>query len=457
MAHSLSHNGGFARIIGSPKADTRGAEHAQSTSVGFCVGSRRSHQSELGEEATRKASLQVRAKQRAAGLAPPSRGRPDPASSLACAGTGGDRYGQRLRFVCETGRSVIGFLTVSPVPEVDCGFVSSTARTLRCLRISFACAMAALSGVSPRPSIAGAPDAGSTPAPAQAQVLTTIGGPSYAYELVLDGCGRASRHAGAPATCAMKVRLLVGGKVADSATFGEPACGPARPTSVDGLFGVSLDTPGWATAGPGCDEAMAAKAVRVGPNEVGLLVTQRDGGEHVGHQHWFFVNRGGKLFAAWSPASDNRSGFDARVVSAPGGAYEDLALIDVVGVDGDADQAIERVVVRRLHWDAQSGGMVVSAMPDPDFPLYLVFVGPFRTAAAAREAGDPRYPKCSVPFRALPASLFPGLGLRGVLRGAVFTSREEAEVAKGAAGPCPPALRTKIIEYVPKVEYEPRK
>ena len=157
----------------------------------------------------------------------------------------------------------------------------------------------------------------------------------------------------------------MGGKVADSATFGEPACGPARPTSVDGLFGVSLDTPGWATAGPGCDEAMAAKAVRVGPNEVGLLVTQRDGGEHVGHQHWFFVNRGGKLFAAWSPASDNRSGFDARVVSAPGGAYEDLALIDVVGVDGDADQAIERVVVRRLHWDAQSGGMVVSAMPDP--------------------------------------------------------------------------------------------
>lgn len=113
--------------------------------------------------------------------------------------------------------------------------------------------------------------------------------------------------------------------------------------------------------------------------------------------------------------------------------------------------------MRRLHWDAQVGRIEVSVMPDPDFPLDVVFVGPFRTATAAREAGDRRHPKCSVPFRALPASLFPGLGLRGVLRGAVFTSRAEAEAARGAAGPCPPALTPKIIEYVPKVEYEPRK
>lgn len=213
--------------------------------------------------------------------------------------------------------------------------MSSTAIALTGFRISIAAAMAALSGLSPRPSVAAAPAAGSTPAPVQ--VLTTIIGPSYAYELVLDGCGRAAPAAAATAACAMKVRLLVGGKVGDSAAFGQPACGPARPTSADGLFGVALDTPAWATSGPGCDEAVAARAVRVGPHEVGLLITQRDGGEHVGHQHWLFVNRGGKLFAAWSPDSDSRSGFEARVVSAPGGAYDDLALIDVVGVEGDAD------------------------------------------------------------------------------------------------------------------------
>jgi hypothetical protein len=53
-------------------------------------------------------------------------------------------------------------------------------------------------------------------------------------------------------------------------------------------------------------------------------------------------------------------------------------------------------------------------MPDDDYPLFFAYVGPFKSIAAARDAGDRRYPACAVPFGILPAGLFPGLGLGGV-------------------------------------------
>lgn len=285
------------------------------------------------------------------------------------------------------------------------------------------------------------------------EILATFDGPSYSYELAVDRCAATRGVEG----CPMRVRLLAAGNVKDSVIFGEHACGAPARTAVDSLFGVASDTPAWSTTGRGCAVGVAARPVRVGPNEVALLVTQRQGLEHVGRKHWLFTARGGKVMSAWT-SDDEGAGtaLDVRIVASPRDATEDVAVIDVLPLEGDADGVAERITVRRQHWDAASGRIVASLMPEPDYPLYLAYVGPFKSVAAARDAGDHRHSACTIPFGIVPATLFPGLGLRGYLRGAVLTSREEADARKAAAGPCPAGLTPKIIEYVPKLEYSAR-
>ena len=254
----------------------------------------------------------------------------------------------------------------------------------------------------------------------------------------------------------MRVRLVAAGKVLDSAAFGLKACGEPSRTTVDKLFGVASDTPAWSSSGPGCSVGVAARPVRVAANDVALLVTQRQGWEHVVRKHWLFTARGGKLIGAWSADDEAESDLDVRVVESPSGTTEDVAVIDVIKVEADPDGVAERIRVRRLHWDATIGRIIAVAMPDEDYPLFLTYVGPFKSVSVARNAGDSRHPACIIPFGIVPAALFPGLGLRGFLRAAVLTNRAEAEAKKTEAGQCPAALIPKIIEYVPKIEFSRR-
>ena len=98
------------------------------------------------------------------------------------------------------------------------------------------------------------------------------------------------------------------------------------------------------------------------------------------------------------------------------------------------------------------------ALPDADFPLYLSYLGPFKTAAAARALGAGGPATCALPSKILPGALFPGLRLTGYLRADVVGSAIEVEdrAAASKAGKCPPALDPKAIEYVPRLEFSPR-
>ena len=104
---------------------------------------------------------------------------------------------------------------------------------------------------------------------------------------------------------------------------------------------------------------------------------------------------------------------------------------------------MEQILTRRLHWDAAQSGLVVSTLPEGDFPLHLAYAGPFKTIPAARGAALNPPGDCQVIMRVLPGALFPGLGLRGYLVGQVFVTRKEAEEKAKESGSCPAAFRTK--------------
>jgi hypothetical protein len=41
---------------------------------------------------------------------------------------------------------------------------------------------------------------------------------------------------------------------------------------------------------------------------------------------------------------------------------------------------VEQILSRRLHWDATQSGLVVSTLPEGDFPLHLAYAGRSRPA-----------------------------------------------------------------------------
>jgi hypothetical protein len=294
----------------------------------------------------------------------------------------------------------------------------------------------------------GLAQAAPAPAPVPTQTLIMFDGANATFELAVDHCGEQ--------TCPIRLRLVAAGKVLDSVAFGEKACGEMSPKRVDWMFGVASGTPAWDSSWRKCSVGVAAQGMRIAPNDVAVLVTQRHGWEHTIRQHWLFAARAGKLIVAWSSDAEGKYDLDVRVIDSPDGTTEDVTTTQVIN-DEDAPNGLpERIRIRRLHWDAGVGRIVALPMPDEDYPLFLAYVGPFKSVAAARDAADRRHPECNIPFGTLSASLFPGLGLHGFVRGEVFVSRAEADATKTEAGQCPAALTPKIIEYVPKVEYSRR-
>lgn len=263
------------------------------------------------------------------------------------------------------------------------------------------------------------------------------------------------------AGCPVRVRLLVEGSVTDTAIFGAHVCGAPALGGDARRLGVGSRTQRWSTTAAGCAASVAAQPVRVAGNEViGLLIAQAQGGEPAApHEQRLFVERGRMLFLAWSSAEEEGArDLTVEVVPSPIGRHDDLVVTRIVPRAGDPDGVAERIVARRLHWNMVTGRMLPYALPDADFPLYLSYLGPFKTAVAARGAGAGGPTTCALPATILPGALFPGLRLTGYVRADVLGSALEAEdrAAVAKAGRCPPALNPKVIEYVPKLEFSAR-
>jgi hypothetical protein len=294
------------------------------------------------------------------------------------------------------------------------------------------------------------------------EILAAYGEPPRRFEVTIDRChGPAGSDDLAMAGCPVRVRLLVEGSVSDVAIFGARVCGAPASGGDARRLGVDSRAQLWSSTAAGCAASLAAQPVRVAGNGgLGLLIADAQGAEPAApHEQRLFVERGGKLFLAWSSAEEeNARDVTVEVVPSPIGRHDDLVVTRVVPRAGDPEPIAERIVARRLHWNVVTGRMLAYALPDTDFPLYLSYLGPFKTAVAARAFGAGGPAMCALPSTIFPGALFPGLRLTGYLRGDVVGSAIEVEdrAAVSKAGKCPPALEPKVIEYVPRLEFSPR-
>lgn len=324
-----------------------------------------------------------------------------------------------------------------------------------------------------------APPPSTTSAPVTASPIVlgpfNLSGGSSSFDLAIEPC-----HPGATSKgevlhgCPLRVRLLAGGKVRDGMTFGHPACGELTELEEDSEMvgrprGVDAAAPArvWTTRADWCDLRLTVRPVRLAPDETGLLVSEVTGTEAVASQHWLFVGHGGRLSAIWSTEDEVLPEADVVLIPTQTGPSEDVVVIQLVTEGGEGQEGhdvVQRIVARRLRWDATASGLVITSLPQVDTPLYLVHVATFANAAAARAAALRPPARCEGAWRQiqkirrirqiLPGSLFPGLGLRGFILGQVFATRAGAETAASAkeARGCPGVFFPKIIEYVSDVE-----
>ena len=141
--------------------------------------------------------------------------------------------------------------------------------------------------------------------------VAAYGEPPRRFEVTIDRChGPAGSDDLAMAGCPVRVRLLVEGSVSDTAIFGTRVCGAPASGGDARRLGVGSRAQLWSTTAAGCAASLAAQPVRVAGNGgLGLLIAHAQGGEPAApHEQRLFVERGGRLFLAWSSAEEE----DAR-------------------------------------------------------------------------------------------------------------------------------------------------
>jgi hypothetical protein len=305
---------------------------------------------------------------------------------------------------------------------------------------------------APRPAALAAPppsDAAAAREPdLDADVLAVFEGPSPpAYQVAIERCSDGAQFRGEP-RCPITIRLVEGGRVVDRVALPDLACGKAERVALDDLFATDPNARAWMTGAAGCRVGVAARDVQLTPEAMALLVTQRSGWEHVGHRHLVYLAQHGKLSNIWNDDEETTTALDISVLPSSS-SHQDLAVLHVDRPEGS--DLVRSVRAKRLHWDPPTARMLASPLPDAQSPLFLLYLGPFPSAEAARRVRMRPSP-CTIPYPLLPASLFPGLKLRGFLLGSVVVSQETAETMKAEIARCPQA-KPAIIEYVPKVEY----
>ena len=110
------------------------------------------------------------------------------------------------------------------------------------------------------------------------EVLESFGVGARGLDVVVDRCHtQAASNDLAMAECPMRIRLLDGAKVVDTATFGAKACGAPSRDGEARRLGVPSGVQIWWTSSPVCAVSVAVESVRVAPEETGVLVSASRG------------------------------------------------------------------------------------------------------------------------------------------------------------------------------------
>ena len=295
----------------------------------------------------------------------------------------------------------------------------------------------ALAGCNARPSLV-RPDAApadSGPA-AHRQILGVFPGPAADYEISYLPCPDRQQ-------CPISLTLRAGSRVLDAVVV-DKSCGEFTRNSPSVFFGIAADTPVWAG---NCQLNLAARAVNLAPGEVGLLVSEELGEEHIGVHHRLYRSANGKVVKVWDQERPAAFPMEVRVVSPPGAAHQDLAVL-YEDRDHDGGDVTDLRAVR-LHWEPTLGRLIESPLPTAELPLGLLYLGPYRNQEAGLASKSSPDETCDFRRTMLAAKFFPGLGFRGVVWGRVFLDLDEAARARRALEHCPGRFAPRYVEYVP--------
>jgi hypothetical protein len=280
--------------------------------------------------------------------------------------------------------------------------------------------------------------------PVARPALAVFPAPPYTYELSIEqGIDAPGDQPSDPVPWRFQVRLVRGGQVIGQVSPFAMACGDAEPASVDRVFGADPEARAWGTSLEHCETDLAVRPVELGPGVTALLATERTGYEAIYSLHWLIGPRNGRLEVLWeSPAGPD---YFTRVSVLPSDAphRNDLAFIEVFTPSGAETETIKAM---RLSFDPVTGEVKTSLLPDARSPLFLVAVGPFRTAKAAQRAWTVDR-DCLFSYRVFKAALLPGLRARNHLVGLVVARREDATAAMNELARCSRISKASLLEY----------
>jgi hypothetical protein len=262
-------------------------------------------------------------------------------------------------------------------------------------------------------------------------------GPIFEFELAYDGCSGQK-------DCPITLTLRSGPRILEQEVIAK-SCGEFRGGPPDAAFNIAADTLVWTG---NCQLNVGVRPVNLAKGEVALLLSEERGGEHPEVHHVLYRADKGKLLKAWEERRPATSPVELRVVPAAS-KYQDLAALYLER--GQEGGAVTRLRAVRLRWDPAQPRLVESALPDADFHLGLLYLGPHRDQKAALAA--PVGPADACDFRAtlLSGQLFPGLGMKGVIAARVFVDLTEAErTRKALIERCPTQFTPKYLEYGPR-------
>src|SRR5277367_2299511 len=235
------------------------------------------------------------------------------------------------------------------------------------------------------------PDVSTSPKPPPGptpHILLSLPADSLAplrYELAIDPCKDGS--------CPVMVRLMRGTEVVDSASlaWGSNTQDTAE-EEVDARWGAGdllVGVPGVKAFASGEEAAYVstlARSVSIASHQLGVLVTQRAGWEHLKHHHDLFLRDGEKLVRAWSAidgAGPTWSSVD--LVVDPAGTQHILYFSGFLYPSADSP---DRLNVSTVEWDEQIKRMVESP-PLAALPLEVVEFGRYSKLARAHAGREP--------------------------------------------------------------------
>lgn len=245
--------------------------------------------------------------------------------------------------------------------------------------------------------------------------------------------------------CPNHVALLEGGQMIDKLALPVASVSQeANEEPVDPAWGADTHLRAWASGEEDEYVGTAAQLLRLTPQQAGLLVDQHDGFQVIKRQHVLVLEQNRKLQKVWEFLEGEGPTWSAtRVVPSEIAGGQDVALY--AGFKDPNPAKLERLQLERIHWDAVARQVNRAPLPDPTQPVYVLQLGIYATAAAARRARA-AHGECTNSLWVIGTVPYPVLPVGKVLLGMVYLNSAEAEAAAAEMGKCSPALKPSVLK-----------